>query len=503
MGRRGLILLVIMLVLVMTTLVIPMVVWSASVGYLGGRYIAEPFMQRMLGLFLACVSFGGGVLSGTTGGGRQIAWESYRAFPVRHTTLFTAELLASLFDLVPLMLSAMVVTHAIALGIAQPRAAPVLLFLIVETIGIALLAQTLISSLTAALLRRLRIAFAMLVGVTGFASLLFASSAQSSSPTSTARTLVRKVTEIRGALESAAEWLPGTLAIRSVRYAANGQYLDALACHAYPLGVLLLGIFVASRFMAREVASGGIVASDQTTRLWGFPSPSWGVARLTWLTLMDSALGRVGLIAPLLTIVLIRLPIMHWLGGSLSTPGAYAYIALSTSAVQLNQFGLDGHGIKSLFLLPVSSDDLLRGKSLGLAAYFSLQSLLLALLFALVQKTPLRELTSGVLLGGSFFMAHNMVGRWTSAWLPRRLPRRDMRGTGASGALLLISLGLTLATGGSFGGLYAVCQRFFPWLLIPVTAAVLAGLFVVDRMTRESAVRFFDARREKVLEAIG
>ena len=507
MGRRGVIAMVVLMVVLIVTLVLPLVLWAATVGYLGGKYIRELEMQRMLGLFLLFVSFGGGMLSGTTGGGRQIAWESYRAFPVRHTTLFAAELLASLFDVVPIMLSTMVLANVAAIGVAQPRAAPVLALIAFETIGIALITQTLVASLAAALLRRLRIAFGLFVLAIAIATQLLVSSNVSNvrAPSSamTLATLAPRIAQIRAGLEAAAEWLPGTLAVRSVQYTVKGRYIDALICHAYPLGMLLFGALVASRFMAREVAAGGLASSTHGARLWSFRAPAWGVARLTWLTLMDSAIGRFGLVAPLLTIALIRLPLLHWLGGGLSTPGAYAYVALSTSAIQLNQFGLDGHGIKSLFLLPVSTESLFRGKSLGMAAYCSLQALLLALLLGLVQKAPAGEVIAGVLLGGSFFLTQNMVGRWTSAWLPRRLPRRDTRGTGAPFGLVLVSFGLTLVMGGSLGGIYAVCQQFAPALLVPATAIVFGALFFAHRATLGSAVRYFESRRERVLNAIG
>ncbi|HWL88886.1 MAG TPA: hypothetical protein VNO21_23945, partial [Polyangiaceae bacterium] len=407
-------------------------------------------------------------------------------------------------------LSGMVLAHVVTLAIVHPRAAPMLALVALETLALALLAQTLVASVTAVILRRLRIAFGLLVVAAAVATLVVASSVARAPSTAdptpgsmwTLLALADRLGRFRGVLESAAEWFPGTWGVRSAAYAAQGHPLDALACHAYPLGLAWVGALVASRLMAREVASGGIVSSAQPTRLWSFGTPAWGVARVTWVTLMDSAIGRVGLIAPLLTIALVRLPVMHWVGGSLGTPGAYAYIAMSTSAIQLNQFGLDGHGVKSLFLLPVSTRDLLRGKTFGLAAYYCVQAFLLALLLALVQKTPPVELIAGVLLGGSFFLTQNMVGRWTSAWLPRRLPRRDMRGTGAPGGLALVSLGLSLVTGGIFGALYLVCQRLHPALLVPANAALFAALLVTHRGTRTSAVKYFEARREKVLAAI-
>ncbi len=505
MGRRGLIMMIVLMVFLLASLVLPLVAWAAAVAYLASDTLGVPFTQHLLGYFLLFISAGGGVLSGVTGGGRQLAWESYRAYPVRHVTLFMAEIVASLFDLVPLMLSGMVLAHVATLGVVHPRAIPTLMLVAVESLALALIAQTVISSVTAVLLRRLRIAFGLLMLGVAIAALVVVTQLtgpQGPSP-SMVTSLVQRITQLRGSLELLAEWLPGTWGIRSVASAIEGRWLDALACHAYPMAVVLIGGFVASRLMAREVASGGIETSAQAARLWTFSAPSVGVARLTLVTLLDSALGRVGLVAPMLTMALVRLPLMRWLGGTLSIPGAYAYIALSTSAIQLNQFGLDGHGIKSLFLLPLSTRDLLHGKTLGLATYYSVQAVLLAVLLWLVQKTPPAELLAGTFLGASFFLTQNTVGRWTSAWLPRRLPRRDMRGTGAPGGIALVSLGLTVSSGASFGGLYVACQRFYPVLLVPVTAAIFGALLIAHRLSANAAARYFEAHRETVLGAIG
>ena len=43
---------------------------------------------------------GGTNIGGMLGGARQLTWEAYRAFPVSFRTLFVAETLASLSDLV-------------------------------------------------------------------------------------------------------------------------------------------------------------------------------------------------------------------------------------------------------------------------------------------------------------------------------------------------------------------------------------------------------------------
>ncbi|HWL86080.1 MAG TPA: hypothetical protein VNO21_09780, partial [Polyangiaceae bacterium] len=81
MGRRGVIAMAFLMAFLMATLVLPLIGWAAAVGFLGAESLGEPFTQRVLGLFLLFISAGGGILSGFTGGGRQIAWESYRAFP--------------------------------------------------------------------------------------------------------------------------------------------------------------------------------------------------------------------------------------------------------------------------------------------------------------------------------------------------------------------------------------------------------------------------------------
>ena len=510
-GRFHLAVTFVIIAFVLATSVLPIAGATWLLGYYAGGKIGHPAAQAWLGTLLFLVSVGGGLMSGGLGGTRQLAWETYRAYPVRHATLIAAELVASVVDVVPLFFSLVVIATVFGIGVAIPAAAPLLLLIAAEAVLTLVVVRMIVASFAAAIVRRLRIAVTVVMLAVTSAPLLGTVPAAGGgapagrAPSSEQATVdAARFIAARRSFERAAAWLPSTTAIHGVALAMSRRPLAGLACHAYPLAFLAIALAVASKLVAREVSSGGIAPQGGTTRAWTFRSPAVGVARLTWHTLLDSAIGRFGLVVPILTLVLVKWPLGQLLGwGASSTPAAYAYVALSTSAIQLNQFGLDGHGIKSLLLLPLSPTDIFRGKSLGLGVYATAQVASLALLVAVVQHAPLDETAAGALLGMSIAVFQNMIGRWTSSWMPRRLPRRDMRSTAGPGALILVAMGLTLAAGAVLGGVYVACSVAAPRLLVPAMLAVFGATLVAHRLTRDSAVRYFEARREHVVHAIG
>lgn len=502
-GRRGAAITVVLFALLLGAVILPVVLSLAFLGWAAAANLEHPLGQAGLGVLYFLEAVGGGLLSGGTGGARQLAWESYRAFPLRHRTLFAAELVASLFDVVPLVLTILIGATTFGACIGAPTAAPWLLLLGAEAIGLVLVTQMLVATLAAALVRRMRFALgALVLGVAVGVTLIVPPPGAGGRPP--APIDLERMLALRGALAHVAAWLPTTSAARAAALAHEGRPVAALLRHAYPAAVLLVGGTLASRLVAREVASGGIAPEGAGARLWTFRSPALGVARVTWQTLLDSAAGRFGLVVPLLTLVLVKWPLAVALGSSpYATPGAYAYVVLSTSAIQLNQFGLDGHGVKALVLLPLRTEDIFRGKALGLGFYCSVQIFTLVVLLLVVQHASLHEVIGGALLGASLNVVENTVGRWTSSWMPRRLPRRDMRSGSGPGPLVLVALGLTGGAGAVFGGIYGACLQHAPGALLPVEAAVLGVCLAVHRLTRASAVRYFEARRERVVEAIG
>ena len=59
---------------------------------------------------------------------------------------------------------------------------------------------------------------------------------------------------------------------------------------------------------------------------------------------------------PLITIVLVRGPMAELIPGrGWTAPIAFGYAALAGTNLLFNQFGLDRHGVKVLFLLPVDA----------------------------------------------------------------------------------------------------------------------------------------------------
>jgi hypothetical protein len=242
---------------------------------------------------------------------------------------------------------------------------------------------------------------------------------------------------------------------------------------------------------------------DTPERLWSFATPAGGVARLTWGSLLNSHLGRFGFLIPLMFIVIIKGPASVFGGGGLwALPSAFAYLALTSGQLQFNQFGLDGHGVKALLLLPIPGRDLLKGKALGLALYQGLQAALLALLMAFVLRPRALELAAGFCLAGCFFLVQTLIGHWTSVWMARPLPRDSLKNNGMPLVMIAISLGTTVANSAIFGGAWFLCAAFAPALLLPVMALLLALCAAAYAALLPAAARYLDANRERLMAAL-
>lgn len=500
MGRRGAVVMSAVTVIFGLFVAAPMIVWGALGGYGAGLYLERSLVRAGLGVGLFAVSVGGGILSGTTGGGRQLQWESYRAFPLRHRLLFAAELLASLIDPIPLLLSGVILAGLVGVGVAQPGAWPLLVPLGLASVALLMLTQTIFASFAAAVLRWIRVAFGFLVCAAVLGALLLASQG----PGKGKRALsAEALVVLQGRFEAAAAWLPSTWGVESVHHGLSGRLVEAAALQtAVAVGVALVAL-LALWLTAREADGDGIAPAFASAGLWSFRTPTLGVARLTWQALVDSAIGRFGLVVPFITLLLVRWPLAQYTGrGGFAVPAAYAYVALSNTSIQFNQFGLDGHGIKALLLLPIRTEAIFQGKALGIGFYCAVQIVLLALLFGVTQRTGPNEAAAGALLGASLAVIYNAAGRWTSSWLPRSLARRRMRSVSAPAPFVVFTLALTLGNGLLLGGVYVACARHAPALLVPAMGAIFVLAWIAHQKTLGSAVRYFERRREKVLEAL-
>jgi hypothetical protein len=208
---------------------------------------------------------------------------------------------------------------------------------------------------------------------------------------------------------------------------------------------------------------------------------------------------------PLFTLFIVKNFTAVFLQGhtSLTAPVAFLYLCLVSGPLQFNQFGLDGHGVKALLLLPLSPRELLQGKALGFAAFACLQSALLAVLFLLTRSLDGIQVAAGLLLAGCVFVVQNTVGQWTSAWMPRGIRRKGKSGAPLPMPVVLIHLGVSLGGGAIFGGLYMLLAQFAPAWLVPGMAAALALCGLGYWRLLPWAADYLQLRQETLVQALG
>lgn len=505
-GRQGVLVVVCVLVLLVITLVLPLLAIMLGAGLLLGAALPGPNAEAILGGLLTGLTLVGGAASGALGGAKQLTWESYRAYPVRLGTLLFAEMIAGQVDLVPMLLGGSLLSLCVGVGIAHPTLAPLLALTVAHSLATILLVQLLVGSLAERVVRRLRTGLAALgialwIGTALGAMIPAELRAAGDDPLSSER--IARLAPVGRALRAAAAVLPGTAVAHGLGAATDGRWGWAVAVHVYPACVAVALAFLVARLLEREAAD---PTQDEAfaAKLWSFRTPVRGVARLTFVTLLGSRIGRFGLVVPLLVVVLVKGPLAQASGRELwAVPGAYTYVSLVANQFQLNQFGLDGHGVKALLLLPVSERDVLRGKALGLAAYQSLQAALLTLLLAVLHRPGANQLAAGLLLFCALVFVQNAVGQRTSSWMPRMLPRGSVKGNATPLGLVLVGLALSTACGGGFGGVFALLAWRAPWALVPAMLALVTASALLWRALEPGGARRLRDGREKLLGALG
>ncbi len=495
-GSHGVIFLAFAVVLITVSMIIP-IVFGLSVGaFFLARAAFEtdgnPELSAVIGLILTGMAVGGGIIGGVAGGAKQLEWEQYRGFPLRPVTLFSAEVLAGLGDAITLIQAVTLFGVCAATAAAAPHLAPVMLFLAVESVLTLLCVQLLVGSFAERIVRRMRLALAATFGAAFILSQVVAARAASVSPFKAAglRQIGEKVLDY-------ASYLPASQAIRAGHL---GEW------RGYSSGVLmLLGVVLTSYVVLMRERNANVVdTSGPAKKLWSHASPTLSVARLQLVTLLGSHLGKFAFAMPLITLVLVRGPFSELAGtGSWLVPGAFIYISLAANGLGFNQFGLDGHGVKALFLLPLDERTILDGKQLGFAAWQSMQALLLAVLLLLVQKPALDELVAGMMLFTCYFFAQGIVGQRTSIWLPRRMLRTSMKNSQIPLPVVLISLATTVTGGALFGSAWWLLITFArPWLL-PGMALLALISFAVSRPFNRLNAGFLARNRERIVDGVG
>jgi hypothetical protein len=503
-GRSGVWMLALGLLVIATTFLAPL--WAAmlGLGFLFGKNLPGASSEALLGAVLFGMSYFGGATSGTISGAKQLTWETYRTYPVRLRDVFVAELVASAIDLMPIVLAVATLALCAGIAIANVSLVPMLPFVLVLGVLGALVVQLFVGALAERAVRRLRVALNALalllaLGVV-LATMIPIAPAHSTDSLGAAIALA---TRVRPFVERASFVLPTTWSAHSLGALARGHVAASLAFQAIPASALFAMAIVSARLLDRDSAESA-TESGAPERLWSFRTARAGVARLQFATILDSRVGRFGLVFPLVVVVLVRGPLTILAGRApWAVPGAFIYVALLGTQFQLNQFGLDAHGTKALLLLPIRTADIWIGKARGLLAYQTLQALSLSIFLIIVQRPSIVELASGIIVFFAMVAVQNSVGRATSVTMPRMIPRKRMQSNATPIALVLVALVLSLGFGGVLGVLFAVLAHEAPtWR--PAAAALLLVLAIaMQRALLPSATRLLERRKERLLAALG
>ncbi len=514
MGRQGVLVMWLLVGLLGLLGAGPLLLGMGGLGWLMGSALDKPLSSALMGGILTLLSLGGGLFGGVLGGARQLNWEAYRGFPLKLRTLYVAELIAGLGDPLPLILGVGLLGFLGGVGFGSPQSIIWLPLLLAETLLTMLALQLLVGGLAAALVKRLQLALTVLAIVAWIGSTLATAQlpGQAKGKTTPPQERVTRRSERRDQFEHVLQrgakvmsLLPSHAAVESLVKARENHWGAALALQVYPLALLGLLMVLGAKLVAREShAEQAVAVSRGPQRLWSFRSPAEGIGRLHFRTLMASQLGKFAFLMPIMTLVLLKGPFAHLRGQSFwAVPAAFGYLSLAGNNVVLNQFGLDRHGIKALLLLPVTSEELLKGKLLGMAAHQGLQALLLSVLLVAFSGATPAPLIAGILMLGCVFLAQGSIGQWTSIWAPRPMAMDSLKNSNMPFAVVMLSLATSGLWTSLFGGAYALLAWLAPAWLVPTMALLFLLTLAAHLALLPLAAAYLDRRREVLVERLG
>lgn len=439
-------------------LIVPALLLLLGGGYFLGDALPNLGASRALGALFAYLV----LIGGTVGRSRVLDWERTRTFPLRLRSLFLAELIAGFGDLLPIFLALIAASLLFGIGIARPALLPLLAFPWLFVAGGVLTLRHVLGGLASSVMKRLRTALIVLC-IAGAAAAAIAS-------------VVR--TPSTATLLAIIDVLPTTQSIVAFNDVLSGHWGMALIRQLYPVAVLAVLVVLAAWSLRRESQpESRDAAAGADKSLWTFSSPAVGVAKLHCVSSLGTTVLALNLISPVLSFFIFKMLMGGTRYAFLLVPAVLSWTVLMNAGVQLNQFGLDGSGIKALLVLPIESRDLLKGKALALSAIYGLQILLLLVVMSVAGILRPSAALAAVCLAACQCLLHVGIGHWTSAQMPRALPRNPFKSsvkTKPAPLLMPISLGLTVVSAAVFGGTYVLAGRTAPGALLPAMAALLA-----------------------------
>lgn len=500
-GSSGLVVFLLLVGFLGLASILPMLAGLGALAYLAAAQLGEHDAERIAGvasLVFTLLTVFAGLLGGISSGSRQLPWETLKVFPVRDRSLFAAELFAGLGEAITAVEVAALFVACVGFSVGAPRATP-LFGLLFVTHAIALLSlQQLAGSVAQRLTRRLRAMLILLpVAAIALPSIL---------PAIIKRTEHAQFGSWGDRVAVWTRWLPARAVLEGARGLVTGELAATTLLWALvaPLGAAAVIALLAYQLVARERPLALDHDTGPAVKRWTFQSQAWGIARLTWEALSQSLPGRFGLMMPLITIVLIRGPLSEL--GALrgwTAPVAFGYAALAGTNLLFNQFGLDRHGVKVLFLLPLEPLALLRGKLIGFAAWQALQAGLLLVLLVLTGQRDVVELLVGLMLYACVFLILAMVGQFSSIWQPRPLRKNGLRASQPPLIVVLLMFGTLLTAGGLLYGVTFGVRTFFPGWELPVLLGIGAVLLAMVFPVLAFNALFLERNREKLVEVLG
>ncbi len=410
----------------------PPVFASFVVGRSFGRALAAGEGVAASVTAFQAVILGSAVVSGLLERRMTFSMGGFRLYPIPRLPLLGAELVAGLLNLLPVLGGLCSLSLALGLSVGAPRAAPVfLLVALQQLLWIALLQH--VTGIATRLLAASRLAVAVLA-VAAIAFVLRVALALDQGLPQAVRGAVHS-------LAAALQVLPFSQAYRGAEDLIRGDVAASGARQLLMLAAsgLFFAIVAALHFGTADRATGA--RGRRSERPWSAAGPVASLARVFEGQVLASRDGRMALYLPLVVSVSLALSVVAaseiqgrastdgvpWLlsaaelWAGLPLVGLFLAVLPTMDELWLNQFGHDGPAVRGLLLLPVRPEQILLGRTVGMARLQSLKGAI-GIGPLLVECRPaLGEVAWGLAAAGTVFLVVAACGHLVSARLPRRV----------------------------------------------------------------------------------
>lgn len=429
--------------------------------------------------------------------------ELLRSLPLRTSQLLLSELPFGLLDTIPILGLACFAGLGFGLTTSHPNSE--LLVALVMGLGVlgVLLVQQLVGVIRRLAARPRFLGIAAILAIVPALAIFGVSASQGLKP----------------AFFRVLEWLPSSMGYHGLRAWMHGDRGAATGFLLLSVGFVVTLFALTAWLQLKELAQDPPLRTARAGKenLWSFRRPSVGVARLFVQQVLGARYGKVLMILPFFFtggFVLCAAKVQYVAAGSVmeqlfdkaQTYPLYAlmppFVVLLGGGLWMNQFAWDRGGVKTLFLAPIPSTEILDGKLLGLTWILVPQALVACLPLGFLHRPEAHELASG--LTGALFLACALgaVGHVFSARFPRPLAESGSGVASAPFTLQLMSTAVMAALALTSFGLYSGLQGVHDWAP-PAGFAILTALALgLRRAALPRLAHDLEANREKLSDTL-